>query len=110
MNKTKPQIIILTYDANPIALKEVIAGIEEEGVLWDVEEVQEYKNLWDLATEASRKSSLEVGIGIYKDEAAVQCRELIGREPLFKTDDAYRLMGSNAGRYVKRNPFIFEDR
>lgn len=106
MNQGKPQIMIMIYDENPMALKEVIAGIEEEQVLWDMNQTAEYKSAKLLAEEGAKTSSLEVGVGIYRNTVVLQCRELIGREPLFETDYDYRRIGSNAGRYVKRNPFI----
>lgn len=101
----KPSIIIKTYDPDPTALKEILAGIEEEGILYTL--VEEARNLdcHRLAKESANLSKLQVGIGLNKDLAALyvyKTRDIL----LSDTDTNYRLIGQNGSRYVKGNPFI----
>lgn len=101
----KPTIIIKAYDPDPMALKEILAGIEEEGILYTL--VQESDNLdcYTLAKASAHLSKVEVGIGLNKDLAALyvyKTQDIL----LFDTNTDYRLIGQNGSRYVKGNPFI----
>lgn len=105
----RPTIVIKVYEdkeeinKEDIA-KEVLAGIEEEGVLYQVASTSVYKEAAILAQEAAEQSQLEVGIGICKKEVVLTVHKLRGKA-LLKTKSAYRELGQNAARYVKGNSF-----
>lgn len=101
----KPQIIIRAYQPNPIALKEILAGIEEEGILYQTVEIQDYEMQDILGYKAAKMSQLEVGIGLYKEQASLHIQK-IKKTSLLATAKQYRTIGQNAARYVKGNPLI----
>jgi hypothetical protein len=101
----RPEIVILTYRPDKEALKELLAGIEEEGVLYKVafETIDESEN--DLGYKAARVSQIETGIGLYEKNAALYIQR-IPEKPLLITYQSHRILGQNAARYVKGNPLI----
>jgi flavorubredoxin len=103
----KPAITILTYKPNENMLKELLAGIEEEGVNFEVQD-DEYSNVKFLAEKASKLSKLEVGIAVLENQICVHVRNLPKDKYLFKIEskENARDVGYNAARYVKGNPFV----
>lgn len=59
----KPAILVLSAAMGPIE-REVLAGIEEEGVPYLVEPVSTHLDAGELARVAADRSSLDVGVGI----------------------------------------------
>lgn len=108
MNESRPAIYIYTKNAIPQLLKEIIAGIEEEGVLYHIE-ISSYNflNVKALAYEAAQSSSLGVGIGIIETTAVLQLEKLSIENPIFVLNNKseFRTLGTNAARLVKRQPF-----
>lgn len=105
---SRPSILIYTNKADAKILKEICAGIEEEGLLYQVEEKSE-ENVKRLAYDAANTSVLGSGIGISKEETALQMRNVDMEKPLFygKTKEVKqcRKVGINSARAVKRRPF-----
>lgn len=101
----RPEIIIKASHPDPDALKEICAGIEEEGVLYSVIHEQSSESEMILGSMASYMSQLEVGIGIRAQSVALYIKK-IKHQPLFTTTTQYRSLGQNAARYVKGNPLI----
>jgi flavorubredoxin len=103
----KPAITVLTYKAKESFLKEILAGIEEEGVNFEVQE-DILKDAVSLSEKASKISKLEVGIAVIENQAFVHVRNLPKGKYLFKieTEEVARYVGYNAARYVKGNPFV----
>ena len=66
----RPTIIIYCKDADKDLLREVCAGIEEEGVLYQTEERE--GDLDSLAFDAAKESMLGSGVGILGN--ALPCR------------------------------------
>lgn len=93
-----PGIIVMTRSIS-LALEEVLAGIEEEGVMYEVH--FESSELMDMASRAVRQSKLHVGI-VVLDEAVAVVRELDEDVVIDKGFD-YRRIGHNSARYVKRH-------
>ena len=88
----------------------VLLGIEEEGLLFKVEEKEKANNVISLAFDAAESSRLGVGVGITKDGIVLHQTKLEEKNPLFKipitADDAIiRNLGMNAARLIKRMPF-----
>lgn len=100
----RPEIIVRIYQGPQEILSEILAGIEEEGVLYQVIEDPVAQPARVLAEVSAQMSQLEVGIGIYKREVCLAIHALRGA-PLLETQSAYRELGQNAARYVKGNRF-----
>ncbi|MDO5426001.1 MAG: glycerol dehydratase reactivase beta/small subunit family protein [Eubacteriales bacterium] len=104
----RPSIFIYTAKADPDYLKEICAGIEEEGIFYEISEFAEL-DLDTLAYEAASESILGSGIGIAGKRIALQMRMLPkGRnvcELHAPTFAQCRSLGANSARAVKKMPF-----
>lgn len=108
MRRARPSILIYTQKDSDAILKEVLAGIEEEGVLFEVQKMEDEIEVKILANMASKNSILGVGMGISHDEVAVSFYKQVEYGMVDFGDICYRSKGQNAARYVKLHPFIFE--
>lgn len=108
----KPEINVF-YVKNAVpkdVLTEVVLGIEEEGLPYNIEEKDQNTAL-HLAYKAAETSRLGVGIGIDGNDIVLHFIKLKENEPLFSikaennTEENYRSIGANAARIVKRMPF-----
>ncbi|MBC8060102.1 MAG: glycerol dehydratase reactivase beta/small subunit family protein [Clostridiaceae bacterium] len=110
MKTKRPVIKVFVTKTSEAFLKEVLAGIEEEGVLYEVESC-EYGSAKDLATIAAAESLLETGIGIDKEFACITICKLPKNSALQSyscLDNAQlRLAGSNAARIIKGLPLKY---
>lgn len=101
----KPSIFIYTYDPDPDFLREILAGIEEEGVFSEVF-ARNTENADRLAFEAARDSMLGSGIGLSGVDAALQMRGLPEGRNVEKyhmpTYGECRNLGSNSARAIKK--------
>lgn len=108
MKINRPSIVIYTVRPNEILLKEVCAGIEEEGVLFEVTP-QEESDLDTLIFRAAHDSILGTGIGIYGEDIGFSLRNMLMGEKIFNITKAFRSqardLGQNAARAVKKMPF-----
>ena len=104
----KPSIFIYTNKPNKDHLKEICAGIEEEGVFFEVFE-RESADLSTLAFEAANDSMMGSGIGLKENAAAMQMKGL----PKGKNIESYqnptleecRKLGANSARAIKKMAF-----
>jgi len=105
----KPLVCIFENDAKPELLKEVCAGLEEEGVLFGVF-AQSEADVKTLAYNAAAQSLLNVGIGITMSGAVMQMKNFSIDKPIFnisgETGRDYRTLGANAARAVKGGVFV----
>lgn len=106
----KPTVKVF-YDADHISesdFTDVLLGIEEEGIPYDVIPMQS-SDVLALAKEASINSRIGVGIGISKEGLALQYEKLEAATPVFRIKyyqtNLFRNLGSNAARLVKKMPF-----
>lgn len=106
----KPSIKVF-YDCDNLSTSSffnVLLGIEEEGIPYEVEAVH-CSDVLELAHEASINSRLGVGVGISKEGVVLQYEKLDKAAPLFRIKfyqtDQFRNIGSNAARLVKKMPF-----
>lgn len=113
MNKeSKPTVLIYkTQNASVDNLKEILYGIEEEGIPYSIED-REVDSLDDLAYTASHNSVLSVGIGYDGDAVALHHYNLSKGQNVFKISslpkaakEVKRSFGSNAARLIKGTPF-----
>ena len=104
----KPSVFIYTHDDSPQVLRNVCAGIEEEGVFYEITEFPD-ACMEKLAYKAARDSMLGSGIGIF---GTAVCFKMQGLEKgknleshLHPTAEEARKTGSNSARAVKKLPF-----
>lgn len=104
----KPSIFIYTNHPDQRILKEICAGIEEEGVFFEIFE-RDPSDLHTLAFEAANDSMMGSGIGIYGRFAALQMKGLSrGKNvALYEAPDAgqCRKLGANSARAIKKMAF-----
>lgn len=107
-------------DPAPRALRELRAGLEEEGVPCRVramsaseagadDDASEPRDAVALAHAAARLSPVSVGIGLDADAAALHLPQLPAAEPLLRlpvenVPERMRALGHNAARLVKGAP------
>lgn len=105
----KPVVLIYSAFYGEENLKEVCAGIEEEGVPFEILKLAGDYGAFDLSKKAAESSILEVGIGIDEESVCLYCTALKTETPLFEVSindkKALRIIGTNSARYVKKMPF-----
>lgn len=103
----KPTIFIYTCQPDRAVLKEVCAGMEEEGIFFEVFEQKE-PELSELAWQAARDSMLGSGVGISGMDAAFSMRGLPRRRCVQicrnGNREICRKLGANSARVIKRQP------
>lgn len=103
----RPSVMIYTSLADQDLLGEVLAGIEEEGVPFQVQE--RTGTLDELAFEAAAESVLGTGIGMSGACAAMQIAGLPKGKNVFELNSPRfrqcRNLGANSARAVKKLPF-----
>lgn len=103
----KPTIIIYTMDPDEDYLREVCAGIEEEGVLYQVQSQE--GSLDELAFLAAKESILGSGIGIVGKRLAMQMQRIPKGKNVFELHAPMfwqcRNLGANSARAIKKMPF-----
>ncbi len=90
-------------------IREVTAGMEEEGIPSSVMNSTEHDSV-ALAYEGAVQSQLGVGVGIGDRQICIHYVKLPAGQPLFRVDEAgnpllWRYCGYNAARLVKGIPF-----
>jgi hypothetical protein len=110
MNKPDKYIMIL-YNSTLLReqVKEVYAGLEEEGVPFLFQERDKASTFIELGWEAATISSLQIGIGIDKNGYICLHHEKLKQEEPYLQDTLQngRKIGKNAARLVKGLPLIF---
>lgn len=113
-DQIKPCITIYVYHhpGSIQKVREVQAGMEEEGIPFVIAESKETDAI-TLACQAAAASKLGVGVGIGADGLSIQHEKLPAKEPLFLlttsgTPADWRKFGYNAARLVKGIPFKTE--
>ena len=104
----KPAIFIYTFQPDGEILREICAGIEEEGVFYEISE-QTVSDVNELSWQAANDSMLGSGVGVSGQRAALQMRGIEkGRnlEAYARPDkDECRKLGANSARAIKKQPF-----
>ncbi len=104
----KPCILIYVSSPEEKIQKEICAGIEEEGVLFEIVEKKE-KDINTLAYDSANDSILGTGIGIREDSCMLTLSSLPKNKNIFCVNQPSNLqaryLGANAARIVKRKPF-----
>lgn len=104
----KPSIRIYVIEPDREILKEICAGIEEEGIFYEVIR-KENKDIHELCFESANDSILGTGIGIYNSVSALTISALPKGKQIFNLDkptlQQARFLGINAARAVKKLSF-----
>ena len=104
----KPSIFIYTFHPDKEILREICAGMEEEGVFYEISE-QTVSALDELSWLAANDSMLGSGIGVSETKAALQMRGIKkghNLEAYDRPDKAKcRKLGANSARAIKKQPF-----
>lgn len=104
----KPSVLIYTFEPDLAILREVCAGIEEEGLPYEIC-AQSEDDVHALAFLAAGESILGSGIGVSGQTAAMQMRRRKKGQNVFlyytPTEEQCRLLGANSARAVKKLPF-----
>lgn len=109
----RPAIIIYCREPDEDYLREVCAGIEEEGVLYQI--LFREGELDDLAFEAAADSMLGSGIGICRKRLAMQMQHVPKGKNVFELNTPAfaqcRSLGANSARAIKKMPFkpVYEE-
>lgn len=106
MIEARPSIFIYVSQPNKSLLTEIVSGIEEEGVLYQIFD-KDGDDALTLAYDAANTSTLGIGIGLVNDFGVLQMQKLPIDAPIFKIMNAeqFRNLGTNAARAVKGQPF-----
>ena len=104
----KPSIFIYAYQPDASVLKDICAGIEEEGVFYEMKEMENASSD-ELAWTAANDSMLGSGIGMNGRSIAFQMRGIPkGRSIegyLEPNQEQARKLGANSARAIKKLPF-----
>ena len=109
MTEERPSIVIGAHRAiTDRQLREILLGMEEEGVPYLVDRSAELNPLV-LAHEASLRSRLGVGMGVSLDYVVITTEKLPPERPYIADELNHnaasdRALGANAARIVKRLP------
>jgi hypothetical protein len=110
-DQNKPSVLIYLFPHTGCEekIREVQAGMEEEGIPCTVVHSNE-TDAADLSYEGASKSKLGVGIGIGAEDLCIHYVKLPAQKPLFALHEAgspaqWRHFGYNAARLVKGIPF-----
>ncbi|WP_243159246.1 glycerol dehydratase reactivase beta/small subunit family protein [Clostridium sp. cel8] len=111
-NLQRPSIFVCVDSPDKYILREVLAGIEEEGIPYDIKEVElsEDTFLHKIYTE-SQNSRMNIAVGVMDNRLVIHYGKLPEEEPfIFETINSYdkekaRKIGCNAARLYKVMPF-----
>lgn len=100
-------IVIHCNQPDTFTMKELLAGIEEEGVTFYVNQSELNADSLTLAYGASKMSSVGVGIGIAGSNVKLAVQNQMKPFPIEGIHQSARIIGQNAGRYVKQKTLIY---
>jgi len=103
----KPSIFIYVNNPDADYLRNVCAGIEEEGVFFEIFQ-KDYADLDTLAHCAANDSMMGSGIGICRNSVALQMKGIQKGKNIENYDmpklDECRKIGANSARIIKKMP------
>lgn len=110
-NQQRPSIFVIVSNHEELILKELLAGIEEEGIPYDVKylNLSEDTVLRDLYVE-SQKSRIGIAVAIINNRIILQNNKLKEEKPLIditltsQPQEKARIVGTNAARLYKVMP------
>ncbi len=108
----KPTILIYTVRPDATLLREICAGIEEEGVLYEILP-RVAGDASSLGKTAAQESMLGSGVGLHENIGALYMRGM-GTPVLVTLDAALtpekaRALGANSARVIKKLPLRLDE-
>ena len=109
-NNSRPCIVVVTDKPDKNILKQLLAGIEEEGIPYEVDVVNG-DELLKITHKAAVYSRMGVGIGINRNRVLLHFSKLKIDKPILDANlndnvkDTARNIGNNAARLYKIMPF-----
>ncbi|MBU3178776.1 glycerol dehydratase reactivase beta/small subunit family protein [Clostridium estertheticum] len=109
-NNSRPCIVVVTDKPDKNILKQLLAGIEEEGIPYEVDVVNG-DELLKITHKAAVYSRMGVGIGINQNRVLLHFSKLKVDKPILDAylndniKDTARNIGNNAARLYKIMPF-----
>lgn len=109
-NNSRPCIVVVTDKPDKNILKQLLAGIEEEGIPYEVDTING-DDLLTITHKASVHSRMGVGIGISENRVLLHYSKLKIDKPILDATLKYdikevaRNVGNNAARLYKIMPF-----
>lgn len=108
----KPTIMIYTARPDAALLREICAGIEEEGVLFEITAAIAGEATV-LAAAASEASVLGIGVALCGNTIALHIKGMERGRSVLRYDNATQTQardaGANSARVIKRLPFKLEE-
>lgn len=105
MKSNKPVIFVYVINPSMEILNQVTAGMEEEGVLFEIVECRNEESPEAYALQAATASIIEAGIGMNGQNLRFNQSILKNSSPILSIDNAdkgsARIFGSNAARFIK---------
>ncbi|MHC6179011.1 glycerol dehydratase reactivase beta/small subunit family protein [Clostridium sp. JNZ X4-2] len=116
-NIDKPHVNICLDNPAESLLKEILAGLEEEGIPYQLKNINfTQDNIIKIAYEASEESRMGIAIAMKNDKVVLHYNKLKENHPLINVrldyyeKDKARVIGCNAARLYKIMPLkSFED-
>ena len=103
----RPSIFIYTKGSDPQYIKQICAGIEEEGVFYEIFE-KNSSDVSQLAYDAANESMMGSGIGVSGDKVALMMKGVVkGNNVEFyrkASPEECRRIGANSARIIKKMP------
>ena len=107
----KPAIYVRALQNEAVIFKQILYGMEEEGIPFELQKMQSYDVIYESHL-ASMESALLVGVAYLNDQVVIHYRNLPLDAPIFnesrlasKDNKFLRALGANAARLVKGIPF-----
>lgn len=104
----RPSIYIYTESPDEAILKELCAGIEEEGVFYEITGFLG-QELRELTWKAANDSMLGAGVGVKGSSVAFMLRGLKPGQYVdyyaYPSKEESRRIGANSARAIKKRPF-----
>lgn len=111
-NVEKPAIFVIASNAEKAVVKELLAGIEEEGIPYDVKNITfNESSVLKYLHEACQKSRMGIAVAIINNRVILQHNKLRQEKPLldinlnfYDKEEKARTIGANAARLYKVMP------
>jgi len=107
----KPAILVKALHFEEPILTQILYGMEEEGIPFELKEMQSSDVIHE-SHQAAMASTLLVGVAYLNDQVVIHYRNLPPDHPIFnetrlasKDEEFLRSLGANAARLVKGIPF-----
>jgi len=111
LTRKKPAIYVRTLELGAPILMQILYGMEEEGIPFELKEIESTDVLYE-SHQAAKESPLLVGVAYLNDQVVIHYRSLPRDYPVFnearlasKDKQFLRALGANAARLVKGIPF-----